>query len=157
MSLFPLSKIHRVRPVAAADYFLANKIIAWLSRNLIGIIPLDRSGKASRDSLFSGCQEALDRGDILLVFPEGSRGKPEELSRLRKGIYYVVKDRPDTRVTPVVMRGLGKALPKGEALFVPFNCDVIIGETLETDPSSEAFMDQLNTSYRSLLAHCLTR
>ena len=44
MSLFPLAKVHRVRPVAAADYFLANRFLAWFSQNVIGIIPLDRTG-----------------------------------------------------------------------------------------------------------------
>ena len=93
MSLYPLTIINRVRPVAAADYFLANKFIAWLSLNIIGIIPLDRSGKAKPEDLFKDCHNALDEGHILLVFPEGSRGEPEEMSPLKKGIYYLIKDR----------------------------------------------------------------
>ena len=38
MSLYPLTKIHRIRPVAAAEYFLVNKVLAWFSINCIGII-----------------------------------------------------------------------------------------------------------------------
>jgi len=48
MSLYPLRQLHRVRPVGAADYFLRNKVTAWLSLNAIGIIPLDRSGAIKR-------------------------------------------------------------------------------------------------------------
>ncbi len=156
LSIFPLSKSWKVRPVAAADYFLANPFIAWIAINVIGIIPLDRSGKASRESLFEGCHEALDRGEILLVFPEGSRGKPESLSRIRRGIHFLVKDRLDTRTVPVVMHGLGRALPKGEALLVPFNCDVAIGESLPIPEKSEAFTQSLLTTYENLLQHCPT-
>ena len=38
-----------------------------------------------------------------------------------------MRERKDTRVTPVMMHGLGRALPRGEALLVPFNCDVVVG------------------------------
>ena len=110
MSLFSLTQVNKIRPVAAADYFFQNKYIKWLSLNIIGIIPLDRLGKSDRDSLFKECHEALDKGEILLIFPEGSRGKTEEMSRLKKGLYYLIKDREDkTVIAPVMMHGLGRA------------------------------------------------
>ena len=157
MGMYPLSTINKVRPVAAADYFLKNKFLAWLSLSIIGIIPLDRSGKTKPEELFYECHKALDKGHILLIFPEGSRGKPEEMSRLKKGIYYFIKDRKDTKVTPVVLHGLGRALPRGEALFVPFNCDVIIGETIESYNNSKEFLDKLLESYSKLFKACITR
>lgn len=43
LALFPISMVHKVRPVAAADYFLKNKVSAWLSLNILGIIPIHRS------------------------------------------------------------------------------------------------------------------
>jgi len=157
MGMYPLSSIHMVRPVAAADYFFRNKYLKWFSLNIIGIIPLDRTGKTSREDLFADCHLALDKGQILLIFPEGSRGRPEELSRLRKGLFYLIKDRQDTEVTPVVMHGLGRALPKGEALFVPFNCDVIIGKALKPEGSSTEFMETIRNRYNKMLDLCLTR
>lgn len=157
ISLYPLSMIHRVRPVAAADYFMSNPLFAWFSLNIIGIIPLDRSGGAKRDVLFAGCIEALDKGDILIVFPEGSRGGPEQMKAPKKGIYYLLKDRSDTAVTPVIMHGLGKALPRGEALFVPFNCDVIVGDEIKTAGTSREMLDSLSTVYDELYQYCLTR
>ena len=42
LSLWPLRSLYNVRPVAAADYFLSNPILAWLSLNIIRIIPIDR-------------------------------------------------------------------------------------------------------------------
>lgn len=157
MSMYPLSIINKVRPVAAADYFLANRLLSWLSLNMIGIIPLDRSGKTKREDLFNDCHKALDNGHILLIFPEGSRGKPEEMSNLKKGIHYLIKDREDTLVTPVVLHGLGRALPRGEALFVPFNCDVIIDEAIGSCNNSEEFLEKLLNSYTKLFEYCITR
>jgi 1-acyl-sn-glycerol-3-phosphate acyltransferase len=157
MSLYPLSIIHRIRPVAAEDYFTKNKLLAWFSINVIGIIPLSRKFNKDLDRLFKGCRDALDAGDILIIFPEGSRGQPEEIGSLKRGLFYLLQNQPETEVTPVVMHGLGHALPKGEALLVPFNCDVIIGDGLTTGTDSNIFTKELSDIYIHLLQYCLTR
>ncbi|MCA9005593.1 MAG: 1-acyl-sn-glycerol-3-phosphate acyltransferase [Planctomycetaceae bacterium] len=156
MSLYPLSKIHRVRPVAAADYFLRNKYLAWFALKCIGIIPINRSGRMRKSELFAGCHQGLDQGDILILFPEGSRGNPEELSEIKRGIYHIVHDRTDTRVTPVMMHGLGRALPRGEALLVPFNCDVIIGEALPDAENGEQLVNAIKDAFLELQKYCIT-
>ena len=125
MSIYPLSKIHKVRPVAAADYFLTNRFLAWLSIRLIGIVPIERTGVKDKKELLEECNKALDNDDILIIFPEGTRGEPEKLGKLKKGLYHLVRSRSDTPIIPVVMHGLGRALPRGESLFVPFNCDIM--------------------------------
>ncbi len=157
LSLYPLKDVHKVRPVAAADYFLRNRFLAWLSLQVIGIIPLDRTGGTSREQLFAQCHQALDDGQILLIFPEGSRGDPERLSPIKKGLYHLVGQRTDTAVTPVVMLGLGRALPRGEAMLVPFNCDVAIGESLPPAENADAFVAALSNIFSQLLATCPTR
>lgn len=157
LSLYPLLDIHKVRPVAAADYFMSNPLLAWFSLNIIGIIPLDRSGGAKRDELFKGCNEAFDNGDILIVFPEGSRGEPEQVKAPKKGIYYLLKEKKDISVTPILMHGLGRALPRGEALLVPFNCDVIIGDPIQADGTPTEMLDILTAVYEDLYKYCLTR
>lgn len=157
MSLFPLSDLHRVRPAAAADYFLATRFRAWFSQKVMGIIPIDRSGQADLDVLFESCRQALDRGEIIILFPEGSRGDPERMGRVRKGIVHLLKGREHTDVIPVVMHGLGRALPRGEALFVPFNCDVVVGSPLRVQGTAAEFVKQLAGTYQELLEQCLTR
>lgn len=157
MALFPLHLIHRVRPVAAADYFLANPFVAWLSLNIIGIIPIRRTPSSSeRDTVLQACHDALEHNDILIIFPEGSRGEPEIMSGLKKGIYHLVKHHPQRSVLPVVMRGLGRSLPKGTAMLVPFNCDVVIGEPLSGFTDAEDFVLTMQKSYQHLATHCIT-
>ena len=157
MSLYPLLQIHKIRPVAAADYFLAGKFRAWFSQKVIGIIPLDRSGNKDIENLFSGCHQALDNGDILIIFPEGSRGNPEQIGKIKKGIFYLTKDRKDTDIIPVVMHGLGKVLPRGEALFVPFNCDVVVGDKIDRCEDSKEFTVKILESFNELKKFCLTK
>jgi 1-acyl-sn-glycerol-3-phosphate acyltransferase len=157
MSLYPLLSLHKIRPVAAADYFLRNRFLAWVSLNCIGIIPFDRSGHIGKDDMFVQCHQALDNGDILILFPEGSRGSPEKISKIKKGLFYLIKDRPEIKVTPVVMHGLGRSLPRGEALFVPFNCDVVVGDPLAHSDDSNAFIESIANTYDQLFEFCLTR
>lgn len=156
MSLYPLLMLHKLRPVAAADYFLANRFMAWFSLNVIGIIPLQRKGRMKRDELFATCHAALDRGEILILFPEGSRGEPEQAAKPKKGLYHLTKDRSDTLITPVVIHGLGRALPRGEALLVPFNCDVVIGDPLQPVGSADELVDLLIETYGEFRQYCLT-
>ena len=102
-------------------------------------------------------QVALADGQILLLFPEGSRGEAEELQPLRKGIYHLARSHAGTQVVPIAMHGLGRALPKGGSMIVPFNADVAIGEALSAEQECAPFMDQLQASLESLLAACITR
>lgn len=157
MSLFPLRKIHKVRPVAAADYFLKTPWRAWFSRTCIGIVAIDRNVTKNTSDLFTPPHDALDNGDILIVFPEGSRGNPEEMSSIKKGIYRVIEKRNDTQITPVMMHGLGRSLPRGEAILVPFNCDVIVGDCLPSLNNSREFVDKMAEIFADLQKYCITK
>jgi len=157
MSLYPLREIHKIRPVAAADYFLSNKLLAWFSLNVIGIIPIKRGQSGVKSTLFDNCHEALDLGHVLILFPEGSRGKPEQLSQLKRGIHHLIKTRSTLKVVPVMMHGLGKALPKGDFVLVPFNCDVVIGECVPFIDDAKQYIDSVTNTLNELLALCLTR
>lgn len=157
MSLYPLSQLHRVRPVAAADYFMKNKWIAWFSIHCLDIIPIERAGKVPREELFQGCYTALANQQIIVFFPEGTRSLTEErVFRLKRGIHHLSQQYPDTQVVPIILQGLGKALPKGEALLVPFNCDVVIGEAMASNDDAEQYLAALTTHYETLLSQCIT-
>lgn len=158
MSLYPLSQIHNIRPVAAADYFYKNRWIKWFAIYCIDIIPLDRHEIKHPETLFSACYDALDHNCIVILFPEGTRSLTEDrVFKLKRGIHYLATQYKNIPVCPVILRGLGKALPKGEALFVPFNCDVVIGENVPYIEESKIYLMTLETQYQASLQKCITK
>ncbi|OHD89455.1 lysophospholipid acyltransferase family protein [Sulfuricurvum sp. RIFCSPLOWO2_12_FULL_43_24] len=144
MSLFPLHKIHRIRPVAAADYFMKNRLIAWFSTQFIGIIPLSRKVERSHTHPLESVRQALEAGDSIILFPEGSRGEAEQMSKFKSGVAHLAKMTPTVPVIPIYLGGAGKVLPKGEALLVPFIIDVHILEPMMIgEEDTQIFTQQL--------------
>lgn len=144
MSLFPLHKIHHIRPVAAADYFMKNRIIAWFSTQFIGIIPLSRKVERSHTHPLEAVRQTLEAGDSIILFPEGSRGEAEQMSKFKSGVAHLAKMAPHISVVPIYLGGAGKVLPKGEALLVPFIIDVHINEPMMIgEEDTQAFTEQL--------------
>jgi 1-acyl-sn-glycerol-3-phosphate acyltransferase len=152
MTLFPWRTLSRVRPVAAADYFLRGRLMTWFSRRVIGIIPLDRTGATPHESLFDEVNAALSDDQIVILFPEGSRGEPEKLDSFKAGLFFLAQANPKAKVVPVFLHGLGKALPKGEALLVPFFCDVFVGQPLDSTNDRDEFMANYTARMGSLAA-----
>ncbi len=150
MTIFPIKLLDKLRPVAAENYFLKNPFLAWFSLNILNIISLKRQNLSARENPLLNCSEALSNGDILIIYPEGSRGKPESLSTFKSGIAHLARSHPDVPIYPIFMYGLGKVLPKGEALLVPFSCDIFIGEKIYWTGSKQKFMDLLNQSIKDL-------
>ena len=148
ISLLPLSLLPRVRPVAAADYFLGNPLLAWFALNVVGIVPLNRTRRDAREDLLAPVSAALERGEILIFFPEGSRGEPEQLAEFKTGLARIAERRPDVDVIPVFTHGLGKALPKGDWVIVPFFVDIFVGEALHFDGDRAVYMQR----YRDAMA-----
>lgn len=152
MSLFPLKMLPRLRPVAAADYFLRKRWIAWFALNIIGIVPIARQIKAGSDDPLAAASAALAQGDILILFPEGSRGEPEHLGAFKTGVAHLMKRHPEVKAWPIFLHGLGKSLPRGEALLVPFFCDVFVGQPLGWTGDRAAFMQALDQTMHQLAA-----
>ncbi len=152
LCLFPAKLLSKLRPVAAADHFDKGGFGSWFSRNVIGIIPIKR-GAASRDlDVLAGAKQALTRGEILVVFPEGSRGEPEEMTRFKTGVARLAEFCPQAPVIPIYLQGAGRSLPKDARLLVPFNCTAVVGDPLSWAGSHHGFIDELRARIEALKA-----
>lgn len=157
LAIFPSRAVARVRPVAAADYFLKDPVIGWFSRHVIGIVPVARlkAGQRSQESnedVLAPARAALAAGDIVVVFPEGTRGDGDELGQLKSGVARLAEAFPDAPVTPVWIQGAGRVLPKGEAIPAPLNCAVLVGEPVVWAGDRHAFMAGLRAALLALKA-----
>jgi 1-acyl-sn-glycerol-3-phosphate acyltransferase len=151
MSLLPYRLIPRVRPVAAADYFLSNPFLSWFSRRVIGIIPVRRGGRtAAHDDPLAGAADALESSEVVILFPEGTRGEPEERAGFKSGVAHLAKRFAKVPVVPVFLHGLGKTLPKGRFIPVPFFVDVVIGEPLHGREDHRGFIAELERAFEDL-------
>jgi 1-acyl-sn-glycerol-3-phosphate acyltransferase len=150
MNLFPLSRLKRVHPVAAADYFLTNPALAWFSTTCLNILPIPRKGIHRDNNPITKMGERLAEGDSLILFPEGSRGDPEQMKPFQAGIAHLILKHPDVPVVPVFIHGAGKSLPKGELVPVPFFCDVVIGQPTQYRGTKEEIVRQVEADVVAL-------
>ena len=149
MNMYSLRNLRKLRPVAAADYFMKTPLRAWLSTNVINIIPIARKGARTSDPL-EPIYDALDNNQIVIFYPEGTRGEPEKIADFKRGISILCEKYPDVPVAPILTFGLGKALPKGDPVIVPFFVDVIVDKPCKfkdckTDDFSEFLEQKLKT------------
>ncbi|MDQ2699314.1 MAG: 1-acyl-sn-glycerol-3-phosphate acyltransferase [Actinomycetota bacterium] len=124
------------RPVAflaKSDYFTGKGLKGWSTRMFFkatGMIPIDRSGgKASEASLNTGLQ-VLGRGDLLGIYPEGTRSPDGKLYRGRTGIARMALE-AHVPVVPVVMVDTDTMMPIGTRVPRIARVGVVIGEPLD--------------------------
>jgi hypothetical protein len=88
---------------------------------------IERTAAPGRDVL-SPMIDALEAGESLIFFPEGSRGEPGVVAPFRPGIGKIVKSVPGLLVVPVFLSGAERSLPRGESVPLPLGIDIIIGK-----------------------------
>ena len=122
----PLQKIHRTFPAAAADYFFSSLPRSAVSAILINALPFDRKVKGAES--LTVCSELLqNEGNILIIFPEGTRTTTGEMGRFRSGIGRLLVG-TDLQVVPCYLDGGTKAWPKGKLFPRPRNLRLAIGD-----------------------------
>jgi 1-acyl-sn-glycerol-3-phosphate acyltransferase len=124
------------RPVsflAKSDYFTGKGIKGWATRFFMkasGQLPIDRSGgKASEASLNTGLQ-VLGRGDLLGIYPEGTRSPDGKLYRGRTGIARMALE-AHVPVVPVIMVDTDTMMPIGTTVPRIVRVGIVIGEPLD--------------------------
>jgi 1-acyl-sn-glycerol-3-phosphate acyltransferase len=111
LSALPFGRLHGAYPAAAKDYFCVSALRAFLARVAVNALPFERNF-APWESL-SVCAHLLkERGNILIVFPEGTRAASGEPVEFKPGVALLAAGR-DIPVVPCHLAGTHAALPKG--------------------------------------------
>ncbi|KRB37626.1 UNVERIFIED_CONTAM: 1-acyl-sn-glycerol-3-phosphate acyltransferase [Microbacterium sp. SLM126] len=131
--MLPLMIDRRVAFLAKSDYFTGKGLKGWATRVFLtgtGQLPIDRSGgKASEASLNTGLQ-VLGGGELLGIYPEGTRSPDGKLYRGRTGIARMALE-AHVPVVPVVMVDTDTMMPIGQRLPNVVRVGVVIGEPLD--------------------------
>ena len=118
------------RPVAAAaaDYWFASTWRRLAACTLVAALPVHRGERGAYDALLAAATPVLRRGDVVVVFPEGTRSTDGTLGDFRSGAARLARDL-GVPVVPVALVGTGEVLPKGGRLH-PRAIEVRIGEAV---------------------------
>nr|WP_223160479.1 MULTISPECIES: lysophospholipid acyltransferase family protein [unclassified Leucobacter] len=131
--VLPVMVDRRVYFLAKSDYFTGKGLKGWIVKSFmlgVGQLPIDRSGgKASEASLNTGLS-VLERGDVLGIYPEGTRSPDAKLYRGRTGVARLVLESGAT-VVPVVMIDTEKAMPIGVKIPRIRRIGTVIGKPLD--------------------------
>ena len=129
----PLVIERRISFLAKSDYFMGRGVKGWAIKNFLkgtGMLPIDRSGgKASEASLNTGLK-VLARGEVLGIYPEGTRSPDGKLYRGRTGVARMILE-AHVPVVPVAMIDTEKVMPIGSKLPKVRRIGIVFGEPLD--------------------------
>ena len=87
-------------------------IVGWMARHG-GVVPVDR-GAADVDA-FRLASRVLDAGEVLMVFPEGTRSPTGELQTPKDGLAMLAL-RTDATIVPIGVSNTDRVWPKGRKI-----------------------------------------
>jgi len=150
LSTLPLAKLHRAYPAAASDYFFTSPARRSLVTLFLNALPLERHGGASGS--LELCRAVLAaQGNILLLFPEGTRTATGALGPFKAGIGLLAGGAA-IPVLPCLLEGCFQALPRGRWWPRPGKVRLVIGAPRNyaawTDPLAVA--EDLRGAVRAL-------
>src|SRR3569832_2170564 len=131
------------RPIAAKDYWTRSDFKRWITTAVFNAVYVDRERKEGEDPL-QPLAEALESGDSLIIFPEGTRGNAEEPPPFKAGLYNLAVRFPHVVLVPAWIDNVQRVMPKGEVVPVPILCSVTFGAPvqLEQDEDRKIFLER---------------
>ena len=140
-----------VRAVAARDYWTKTAFRQWLTSAVFNVIYVSRERHADEDPL-EPLIEAMNAGDSLILFPEGTRGYADEPQAFKAGLYNLALKFPDVELVPAWINNVQRVMPKGEIVPVPVLCSVTFGVPIRLLPGEErqAFLQRTRAAVLAL-------
>jgi 1-acyl-sn-glycerol-3-phosphate acyltransferase len=136
----------RTRPVAARDYWEGGPFRRFLAEKVFRAVLIERKKVTAHSNPLEAMEAALDAGDSLILFPEGTRQGDEDggVHDFKPGLWHLARKHPDVELVPVYLENLNRILPKGDFLLVPLLAAVTFGSPLRREEGEEksAFLER---------------
>jgi len=166
-----LAPTHRSNIDFAFTIFMSRRKTFFMSKDSLFRVPVlgpfismmggfsVKRGSADRQSL-DLAQEVLRRGQILVLFPEGTRREGDHVDELHDGAMFVAS-RTGSPVVPIGIGHTQRAMPRGAKLPRPVHVTVVIGEPIfaptSTGRVSRSAISQASEELRQALEEVYTR
>lgn len=129
----PLVAPRRITFLAKSEYFTGKGLKGMLNKAFfagVGQVPIDRSGgRASEAAILTGLS-ILNRGDLLGIYPEGTRSPDGRLYRGRTGVARMALE-AGVPIVPVAMIGTFEVQPTGQIWPKIKRISVAYGEPID--------------------------
>jgi 1-acyl-sn-glycerol-3-phosphate acyltransferase len=139
------------RAVAARDYWTKTPFKQWLTSAVFNVIYVSRERHAEEDPL-EPLIDAMNDGDSLILFPEGTRGYADEPQAFKAGLYNLALKFPEVELVPAWINNVQRVMPKGEVVPVPVLCSVTFGIPMKVQPGEDrqAFLTRARSAVIAL-------
>ncbi|MEX1218092.1 MAG: lysophospholipid acyltransferase family protein [Acidimicrobiales bacterium] len=128
------ASIRRLMRYMGAEKMWTNRQLGWFL-TAMGGFPVQR-GSADREALKAALM-VVERGEPLVMFPEGTRQNGSRVSEMFDGPAYVAC-RTGAVIIPVGIGGTERAMPKGKKFIWPVKMVVVIGAPITPPPKKES-------------------
>ena len=145
------------RPIAARDYWAGTPWKRWITTEVFHAIYVERGGAPDPNAAteqgapapdplapLQPLIDALESGDSIIIFPEGTRGHTGEPQKFKSGLYTLAQMFPDAVLVPAWIDNVQRVMPKGEVVPVPILCSVTFGAPIQLEEGEERrpFLDR---------------
>jgi 1-acyl-sn-glycerol-3-phosphate acyltransferase len=138
-TVLPPALRRRTRPVAAEDYWGRGGLREFFGRRVFDALLVARDRTNHEQDPIAPLAAALDAGQSLILFPEGTRNTtPAPLLPFKSGLYRLARACPAAELVPVWIDNLNRVLPKGEFVPVPLLCTVTFGAPIAVEPGEDS-------------------
>ena len=118
-------------------------------------IPVDRRNKEAALGSIEAGAASIRSGHSFLIFPEGTRGRTEELLPFKKG-GFIMAIKAQAPIVPVAIQGGRAAMRRGSSIVWPATISIRVGEPIETAglrlEDRHSLIEQIRTRIAELLA-----
>jgi 1-acyl-sn-glycerol-3-phosphate acyltransferase len=136
-SALPPTLRSRTRPVAARDYWGKGGVRRFIADHGFHAVYIERDIAKREGDPLQPLMDALDAGDSLIIFPEGTRSQERLPQAFKAGLYHLAKRYPQVEFVAVYLDTLHRSMPKGSVLPVPLICTVRFGRALHLAPNED--------------------
>jgi len=139
----PIRMRYRTHPVAARDYW-GKGIRRYFATKALRAVLIDRTRTDPNANPLAPLIEVLQRGESLIIFPEGTRGSSAIPAAFKSGLFHLAAQFANVQLVPVYLENLHRSLPKGAVLPIPVTCTVRFGAPISLAPQEpkEVFLER---------------